>query len=264
MLQPAPPARQRSRSDRGHDVLPAAAAPREVDVRLPRARLRRRLRRLRDRRRTRTRASATSCAAAAAPRAATSPSPTRASRCRRTRRARRRSATSRPRSRRTARPTRRSSLLNRYLALGPKDDGRAAASSPASTSAARTRSQRDAQEAQVRASYLTVRLDLQPRRSTSATGRRSGPTRSTQAVSTQANAGGHQGVHGGADAFQKAEETYERLAAVAPNDPNVQLELAQAAQQAATRRRRSRRTRSSSSSRPTTRARRSSSSRSRS
>ena len=37
--------------DRGHDVLPAAAAPRQVDVRLPRGRPRRRLRPLRRRRR---------------------------------------------------------------------------------------------------------------------------------------------------------------------------------------------------------------------
>ena len=32
-------------------------------------------------------------------------------------------------------------------------------------------------------------------------------------------------------AFQSAEQTYERLVVLAPKDPNIQLELAQAAQQ---------------------------------
>jgi tetratricopeptide (TPR) repeat protein len=120
-------------------------------------------------------------------------------------------------------------VLNRYLELQPKDKeglqelaglhlGRA-------TSLAR-----DAQEAQVRASYLTfgstfsTPLDL-------GNGAKLGPDPIDQAVSTQASQAVSQAYSAAQASFQKAEETYDRLAAVAPRDPNVQLELAQAAQQ---------------------------------
>ncbi len=120
-------------------------------------------------------------------------------------------------------------VLNRYLELAPKDKealqelaglhlGRASALA------------RDAQEAQVRASYLTfgstfsTPLDL-------GNGATVGPDPIDQAVSTQASQAVSQAYSAAQASFQKAEETYDRLAAVAPRDPNVQLELAQAAQQ---------------------------------
>ena len=120
-------------------------------------------------------------------------------------------------------------VLNRYLELRPKDQealqelaglhlGRATALS------------RDAQEAQVRASYLTfgstfsTPLDL-------GNGATLGPDPIDEAVSTQASQAVSTAYAAAQASFKKAEETYDRLAAVAPKDPNVQLELAQAAQQ---------------------------------
>jgi tetratricopeptide (TPR) repeat protein len=119
--------------------------------------------------------------------------------------------------------------LNRYLALRPKDAealqelaglhlGRATALS------------RQGQEAQVRASYLTfgstfsTPLDL-------GEGATLGPDPIDQAISAQANKAVTEAYTAAQAAFQKAEAAYDRLAAVAPRDPNVQLELAQAAQQ---------------------------------
>ena len=120
-------------------------------------------------------------------------------------------------------------VLERYLELRPKDQealqelaglhlGRATALA------------RDAQEAQVRASYLTfgstfsTPLDL-------GSGATLGPDPIDEAVSTQANQAVSTAYAAAQASFKKAEETYDRLAAVAPRDPNVQLELAQAAQQ---------------------------------
>jgi tetratricopeptide (TPR) repeat protein len=120
-------------------------------------------------------------------------------------------------------------VLNRYLELKPKDTealqelaglhlGRATALA------------RDAQEAQVRASYLTfgstfsTPLDL-------GDGATLGTDPIDEAVSTLANESVTTAYTAAQASFKKAEETYDRLAAAAPRDPNVQLELAQAAQQ---------------------------------
>ncbi len=120
-------------------------------------------------------------------------------------------------------------VLNRYLALKPKDQealqelaglhlGRATALA------------RDAQDAQVRASYLifdsalTTPLDL-------GKGATLGTDPVQQAISTEANQAVTTAYTAAQAAFQKAEQTYEKLATAAPRDPNVQLELAQAAQQ---------------------------------
>jgi len=120
-------------------------------------------------------------------------------------------------------------VLNRYLALKPKDTealqelaglhlGRATALA------------RDAQAAQVRASYLvfdsalTAPLNL-------GKGATLEPDPIEQAISTEANKAVNEAYIAAQGAYQKAEETYDRLAAAAPRDPNVQLELAQAAQQ---------------------------------
>ena len=120
-------------------------------------------------------------------------------------------------------------VLNRYLELAPKDKD--ALQELAGLHLGRaTALARDAQEAQVRASYLTfgstfsTPLDL-------GKGATIGTDPIDQAVSTQANIAVSEAYSGAQASFQKAEETYDRLAAVAPRDPNVQLELAQAAQQ---------------------------------
>ena len=120
-------------------------------------------------------------------------------------------------------------VLNRYLELAPKD--KEALQELAGLHLSRANSlARDAQEAQVRASYLTfgstfsTPLDL-------GNGATLGTDPIDEAVSTQANAAVTQAYTAAQGSFQKAGETYDRLAAVAPNDPNIQLELAQAAQQ---------------------------------
>ena len=120
-------------------------------------------------------------------------------------------------------------VLNRYLELKPKD--KEALQELAGLHLGRaTALARDAQAAQVRASYLifdsalTEPLDL-------GKGATLGPDPIEGAVSTQANQAVNEAYIAAQGAFQKAEETYDRLAAAAPRDPNVQLELAQAAQQ---------------------------------
>ena len=70
-----------------------------------------------------------------------------------------------------------------------------------------------------------------PRRSNLGKGATLGPDPIEQAISTQATEAVTKAYTSAQTAFQKAEETYDRLAAAAPRDPNVQLELAQAAQQ---------------------------------
>jgi len=119
--------------------------------------------------------------------------------------------------------------LNRYLELAPKD--KEALQELAGLHLGRATSLvRDAQEAQVRASYLTfgstfsTPLDL-------GNGATLGPDPIDQAISTLANEAVTKASTAAQESFQKAEATYDRLAAVAPRDPNVQLELAQAAQQ---------------------------------
>ena len=120
-------------------------------------------------------------------------------------------------------------VLNRYLELRPKD--KEALQELAGLHLGRaTALARDAQEAQVRASYLTfgstfsVPLDL-------GNGATLGTDPIDEAVSTLANESVTKAYTAAQASFKKAEETYDRLAAAAPRDPNVQLELAQAAQQ---------------------------------
>ena len=52
-----------------------------------------------------------------------------------------------------------------------------------------------------------------------------------EAIGTQANQKVSEAYTKAQTAFQSAEQTYERLVVLAPKDPNIQLELAQAAQQ---------------------------------
>ena len=120
-------------------------------------------------------------------------------------------------------------VLNRYLALAPKDQEALQELAGLHLSRANALA-RDAQAAQTRASYLTfgsgfsTQLDL-------GNGATLGTDPIDEAVSTQANQAVTAAYTAAQASFQKAEDAYDRLAAVAPRDPNVQLELAQAAQQ---------------------------------
>ena len=120
-------------------------------------------------------------------------------------------------------------VLNRYLELAPKDKEALQELAGLHLSRANTLA-RQAQDAQVRASYLTFGstfsspLDL-------GKGATIGPDPIDEAISTQANQTVTTAYTTAQASYQKAEETYDRLAAAAPRDPNVQLELAQAAQQ---------------------------------
>jgi tetratricopeptide (TPR) repeat protein len=119
--------------------------------------------------------------------------------------------------------------LNGYLKLKPKDMDALRELAGLHLGRATSLSQ-DAQNAQARASYLTFGstfsspLDL-------GNGATLGPDPIEQAVSTQANEVVTAAYTKSQAAFRQAELAYDRLAAVAPDDPNVQLELAQAAQQ---------------------------------
>ena len=118
---------------------------------------------------------------------------------------------------------------NRYLELRPNDEealrelaglylGRA------------TRLQRAAQEAQARASYLTAGSTIRQQLDVGSDAVAfQDPIE--LALSTAANQEVSAAFVAAQAAFKQAEQTYERLAKVAPNDPNVQLELAQTAQQ---------------------------------
>jgi len=119
--------------------------------------------------------------------------------------------------------------LNRYLTLRPKDQDALRELAGLYLNRA-TKLAQDAQVAQARASYLTLGstfgnpLDV------------GGDSTATQdpielAVSTKANEELSAAYTASQSAYQLAESTYDKLAAVAPKDPNVQLELAQTAQQ---------------------------------
>jgi tetratricopeptide (TPR) repeat protein len=88
----------------------------------------------------------------------------------------------------------------------------------------------EAQVAQLRASYLTFGSTFS---SPLKAGDNSaiGPDPIDEAVATQASQLVSAAYSKAQQSFQQAEQTYEKLIAIAPSDPNIQLELAQAAQQ---------------------------------
>ena len=121
-------------------------------------------------------------------------------------------------------------VLNRYLELAPKDTEALRELAGLHLSRANALAQ-DAQEAQFRAGYLTFGSTFNTQLELGDSGATLGPDPIDEAVSTLANQAVTEASVAAQQAFQKAEETYDRLAAAAPRDPNVQLELAQAAQQ---------------------------------
>lgn len=120
--------------------------------------------------------------------------------------------------------------LDSYLELMPKD--KEALQELAGLHLGRANVQAQAaQAAQVRASYLTFGSTFSTPLKLGDSGATLGPDPIDEAVSTEANKAVSEAYGAAQESFRKAEETYDRLAVVAPRDPNVQLELAQAAQQ---------------------------------
>jgi tetratricopeptide (TPR) repeat protein len=119
--------------------------------------------------------------------------------------------------------------LNRYLVVAPTDQDAMRELAGLHLAQGNTFAQQ-AQAEQLRASYLsfgdTFRPALDPGSDRSL---ESDPIE--QALSTQANEAINAAYTQAQQAFQQAVATYEKLVTVAPNDPNVRLELAQAAQQ---------------------------------
>jgi tetratricopeptide (TPR) repeat protein len=120
-------------------------------------------------------------------------------------------------------------VLNAYVAQSPKDENALRELAGLYLARANALAQ-DAQTAQLGASYRTfgstfsVPLDL-------GNGATLGTDPIDEAISTQASQEVSAAVGKAQTAYQNAEATYDKLATVAPRDPNVQLELAQAAQQ---------------------------------
>jgi tetratricopeptide (TPR) repeat protein len=120
-------------------------------------------------------------------------------------------------------------VLNAYVAQSPKDENALRELAGLYLARANALAQ-DAQIAQLGASYRTfgstfsVPLDL-------GNGATLGTDPIDEAISTQASQEVSAAVGKAQTAYQNAEATYDKLATVAPRDPNVQLELAQAAQQ---------------------------------
>ncbi len=120
-------------------------------------------------------------------------------------------------------------VLTQYLVLRPKDEDALRELAGLHLGRANTLAQQ-AQLAQLRASYRTfgstfsVPLDL-------GEGATLGTDPIDEAISTQASQEVSEAYGKAQASYQLAEDAYDRLAAAAPRDPNVQLELAQAAQQ---------------------------------
>ncbi len=120
-------------------------------------------------------------------------------------------------------------VLNGYVEQSPKDEDALRELAGLYLARANALAQQ-AQIAQLRASYQTfgstfsVPLDL-------GNGATLGPDPIDNAISTVASQEVTTAYGKAQAAYSSAESTYDKLAAVAPRDPNIQLELAQAAQQ---------------------------------
>jgi regulator of sirC expression with transglutaminase-like and TPR domain len=121
-------------------------------------------------------------------------------------------------------------VLGDYVTLKPKDEDalRELASLYLTKGTAR---QREAQEAQYRASFVTGDPAFS---SPLQVGEGEPLTRDPiiEAVTTETSQLVNEAYGEAQEAFSNATQTYERIVALAPRDPNVQLELAQTAQQA--------------------------------
>lgn len=121
-------------------------------------------------------------------------------------------------------------VLGDYVVLRPKDQDALRELASLYLTKASVR-QREAQEAQFRASFITgdpafsTQLEI-------GEGQSLAPDPIIGAVETEASQVVNAAYTEAQSAFLDATQTYERIVALAPRDPNVQLELAQTAQQA--------------------------------
>ena len=120
-------------------------------------------------------------------------------------------------------------VLAQYVEQRPKDEDALRELAGLHLGLANARAQ-DAQVAQIRASYLTfgstfaVPLDL-------GNGATLGPDPIDEAITNQTSQEVNAAYAKAQASYEKAEDAYDKLASLAPRDANVQLELAQAAQQ---------------------------------
>jgi tetratricopeptide (TPR) repeat protein len=91
--------------------------------------------------------------------------------------------------------------------------------------------QQEAQNAQIRAAYLSAGSTFVEPLNLGKEGATLGEDPITTAITTEANETINAALAESQEAYTKAVETYEKLVKVTPNDPNVQLELAQTAEQ---------------------------------
>jgi tetratricopeptide (TPR) repeat protein len=121
-------------------------------------------------------------------------------------------------------------VLGDYVTLRPKDDDALSELAGLYLTKGTTR-QREAQEAQFRASFVTgdpafsTPLEL-------GDGQSLAPDPIIEAVTAETSEAINAAYTESQAAFANATQTYERIVALSPRDPNIQLELAQAAQQA--------------------------------
>jgi tetratricopeptide (TPR) repeat protein len=119
--------------------------------------------------------------------------------------------------------------LERYVQLKPKDQTGLRELAGLHLGQG-TRFAQEAQVAQVRAGYLTFGSTFgSPLKAGDKPAIGTDPI--DEAVSTQASQAVNAAYSKAQLSYQQAEQTYEKLVAIAPGDPNIQLELAQAAQQ---------------------------------
>ena len=120
--------------------------------------------------------------------------------------------------------------LTRYIAQRPKDQDALRELAGLHLSRAITKAQ-EAQAVQLRAGYLTFGTTFGTGLKLGKDGQTLPPDPIDAAISTQMSQEVSTAYSAAQQSFQAAERTYELLVLTAPNDPNVQLELAQAAQQ---------------------------------
>ena len=120
--------------------------------------------------------------------------------------------------------------LNRYLVLEPTDQNALRELAGIHLAQGSVAAQQ-AQAEQVRASFRTFGTTFgNPLQGSN--GQAIGTDPIDEAISTQSNQAISEAYTKAQQSFQSAVAAYEKLVTVAPDDPNVQLELAQAAQQA--------------------------------
>jgi Flp pilus assembly protein TadD len=119
--------------------------------------------------------------------------------------------------------------LTRYLELKPKDQD-ALRELAGLNLGQGTKFAQEAQIAQLRASYVTFGSTFSSPLNLG-NGATIGPDPIDQAIATEASQAVNTAYTKAQTSFRNAEQTYQRLVVLAPKDPNIQLELAQAAQQ---------------------------------